>query len=96
MHAGVINADQAELISATRLGRVLVEDLAAKAGIAASVLRMRRRRAELAVVRALTDGDLSGIAFVTIYAKYRYKLAQQKVDSTVAWPTSKKPPRHAS
>jgi hypothetical protein len=62
VHAGVINADQAELISATRLGRVLVEDLAAKAGVDASVIRMRRRRAELAVVRALTDGVLSGVA----------------------------------
>jgi hypothetical protein len=58
VHAGVISAEQAELISATRLGRVLVEDLAARRGLDASVLRMRRRRAELAVVRALADGSL--------------------------------------
>jgi hypothetical protein len=52
VHAGVISDEQAELISATRLGRVLVEDLAARHGVDASVLRMRRRRGELAVVRA--------------------------------------------
>ena len=62
VHAGVINADQAELISATRLGRVLVEDLAAGAGVDASVMRMRRRRAELAVVRALTPILVSRLA----------------------------------
>lgn len=72
VHAGVINADQAELISATRLGRVLVEDLAARAGVDASVIRMRRRRAELAVVKALTAGKLSGIASSATFAKNKY------------------------
>jgi len=56
--AGIITADQAELISATRFGRVLVDELAARAGIDPAALRMRRRRAELAVVRALTAGSL--------------------------------------
>jgi hypothetical protein len=58
VHAGIIDADQAELISATRLGRVLIEDLAARAGVDPSVIRMRRRRAELALVRALATRDL--------------------------------------
>jgi hypothetical protein len=60
VHAGVITADQAELISATRLGRVLVEDLAARAGVDASVIRMRRRRAEIAVVKAMAAGIVGG------------------------------------
>jgi hypothetical protein len=59
VHAGIINADQAELISATRLGRVLVEDLAAKVGVDASVIRMRRRRAEITLVRALAAGNVT-------------------------------------
>jgi hypothetical protein len=58
VRAGIISAGRAELISATRLGRICVEDLAARDGLDASVLRMRRRRAELAVVRALADGTL--------------------------------------
>lgn len=58
VRAGVITADQADLISATRFGRVLVDELAARAGIEPAALRMRRRRAELAVVRALAEGSL--------------------------------------
>jgi len=54
----VITPEQAELISATRLGRVLVEDIAARRGLEPSVLRMRRRRAELKVLRALSAGRL--------------------------------------
>ncbi len=58
VRAGVITADQAELISATRFGRILVDELAVHAGVDPAALRMRRRRAELAVVRALADGSL--------------------------------------
>ena len=58
VHAKVITPEQAELISATRLGRVLVEDIAARRGLEPSVLRMRRRRAELKVLRALSAGRL--------------------------------------
>jgi hypothetical protein len=58
---GVINADDAELISQTRFGRVLVEQIAAHTGVDAATLRMRRRRAELKVVRALTEGILTGV-----------------------------------
>jgi len=58
VHAGVIDTEQAELISATRLGRVLVEEIAARRGMQPSVLRMRRRRAELKVLRALSMGRL--------------------------------------
>jgi DNA-directed RNA polymerase specialized sigma24 family protein len=56
---GLITAEQAELIGATRFGGVLVEQLAAEAGVSAPVLRMRRRRAERVVVAALDRGDLS-------------------------------------
>jgi hypothetical protein len=59
---GIIGGDDAELISQTRLGRVLVEQVAARRGIDSAALRMRRRRAELKVVKALADGVLSGPA----------------------------------
>jgi hypothetical protein len=62
--AGIITTDQAELISATRFGRVFLHDLAAAEGVDASVLRMRRRRSELAVVKAMTAGVLDGISAV--------------------------------
>jgi hypothetical protein len=58
--AGLITADAAELISATRFGDALIERLAAEQGVTASVLRMRRRRAERVVAAAVTRGDLSG------------------------------------
>ncbi|GAA1596642.1 hypothetical protein [Actinoplanes couchii] len=57
--AGVLTADQAELISATRLGDVLIEQIAATEGLPGSALRMRRRRAELKLVAALRRGDLT-------------------------------------
>lgn len=58
--AGLITAEAAELISATRFGDALIEQLAAERGVTASVLRMRRRRAERVVAAAVTRGDLSG------------------------------------
>jgi hypothetical protein len=53
-----LSGEQAELISATRLGYELIDDIAARQGVAASVLRMRRRRGELAVAAALQAGRL--------------------------------------
>ncbi|MFF0372202.1 hypothetical protein [Micromonospora sp. NPDC005087] len=58
--AGLITAEAAELISATRFGDALIEHLAAEEGVTAPVLRMRRRRAERVVAAAVTQGDLSG------------------------------------
>jgi hypothetical protein len=58
--AGLISDDAAELISATRFGDALIEQLAAEQCITASALRMRRRRAERVVAAAVTRGDLSG------------------------------------
>ncbi|MFE9658363.1 hypothetical protein [Micromonospora sp. NPDC006431] len=58
--AGLITAEAAELISATRFGDALIEHLAAEQGVTAPVLRMRRRRAERIVAAAVTRGDLSG------------------------------------
>jgi hypothetical protein len=57
---GLITPEAAELISATRFGDTLIEQLAAEKGVTASVLRMRRRRAERAVAAAVVRGDLSG------------------------------------
>jgi hypothetical protein len=57
--AGIITGEQAEQIGATRFGDVLIEELAGQLGIAAPVLRMRRRRAELQVAAALARGDLT-------------------------------------
>ena len=58
--AGLITAEAAELISSTRFGDTLIEQLAAEEGTTASALRMRRRRAERVVAAAVTRGDLSG------------------------------------
>jgi hypothetical protein len=66
---GIIGDEDAELISQTRFGRVLVEQIAAQRGIDAIALRMRRRRAELKVARALTDGVLSGTGLCTTSAR---------------------------
>lgn len=58
--AGLISAENAELISATRFGDTLIEQLAAEQRLPASALRMRRRRAERTVAAAVVRGDLSG------------------------------------
>jgi hypothetical protein len=55
---GVISAEQRELIEATRLDRVLIDDIAARRGLAASVLRMRRVRGDRKLLNALARGDL--------------------------------------
>lgn len=59
VRAGVLTADQADLIGATRLGDVLIEQIAAAGGESGSVVRMRRRRAEVKLVAALHRGDLA-------------------------------------
>ncbi|GHJ54425.1 hypothetical protein Nm8I071_37320 [Nonomuraea sp. TT08I-71] len=56
---GLITAEAAELISATRFGDALIEQVAAEQGVSAAVLRMRRRRAERIIAAAVTRGDLS-------------------------------------
>ncbi|WP_238011540.1 hypothetical protein KZZ52_33670 [Dactylosporangium sp. AC04546] len=56
--AHIISEAQAELIGATRLGSVLVEQVAAEHGVSGSVVRMRRRRAERRLLGALDRGDL--------------------------------------
>jgi hypothetical protein len=63
---GVIRPEDAQLISQTRFGRVLIEQIAGQRGIEPAALRMRRRRAELKVVQALAEGLLSGFARVDI------------------------------
>ncbi|SNS98803.1 hypothetical protein SAMN05421812_102641 [Asanoa hainanensis] len=60
--AGLISAEAAELISSTRFGDALIEQLAANEGVSAPALRMRRRRAERVVAAAVHRGDLSGPA----------------------------------
>lgn len=55
--AGIITADEATLIGDTRIGGVLVEELADQQGVSAPVLRMRRHRAEKVLVGVLRRGD---------------------------------------
>ncbi|WP_229070802.1 hypothetical protein [Actinoplanes sp. DH11] len=59
VHAGVLSSEQAELIGRTRLGDVLIEQVAAECGDTAPVVRMRRKRAERRLLAALNRGDLS-------------------------------------
>lgn len=54
---GVITADEAELISATRLGDACLPDLAVELGIRADTLRHRRRRAERRLLSWLRGRD---------------------------------------
>ncbi|MFY1623612.1 hypothetical protein ACN268_10430 [Micromonospora sp. WMMD735] len=57
--AGLITGEAAELISVTRFGDALIEQLAVERGVTAAALRMRRRRAERVVAAAVIRGDLS-------------------------------------
>jgi transposase len=57
---GVISREDAELIGVTRLERVPLSELARRVGTAASVLYRQRRRAEQALVAAITGGTLEG------------------------------------
>jgi hypothetical protein len=59
--AGVITAYEADLIGETRLGGVLVEQLADQQGLSAPVLRMRRQRAERKLVPALSRGQVGDV-----------------------------------
>jgi hypothetical protein len=59
--AGIITQRQADLIGETRIGDVLVEQIAAEHGVSPSVIRMRRKRAERSLVKALNRGVLSGV-----------------------------------
>lgn len=60
--AGVLTVEQADLIGSTRVGDVLIEQIAAEYGQPGSVIRMRRKRAERKLVAALQRGELSGAA----------------------------------
>ena len=53
--AGVLSVEEAELISATRIGGARLPELAAAAGTAADTVRHRRRRAEWRLVAWLAD-----------------------------------------
>jgi hypothetical protein len=53
--AGVVSAEEAELIGETRIGGVYLPTLAAGMGVAADTLRHRRRRAELRLVAWLSE-----------------------------------------
>jgi len=58
---GVLTPEMAALIGDTRIGDTLIEQRAAEQGLSAPVLRMRRHRAEQALVRSLNRGDLSSL-----------------------------------
>ncbi len=57
--AGILTQQQADLIGATRLGDVLIEQIAAERGLNPAVVRMRRKRAEHRLVNALHHSDLA-------------------------------------
>jgi hypothetical protein len=59
--ARIITADEADLIGDTRLGDVLVDQLAEQQGLSAPVLRMRRHRAEQKLVAALARGSVGDV-----------------------------------
>lgn len=60
--SGVLTAEQAELISVTRLDKVPARVAARQRGVSVDVLRMRRVRAEEKLVRAIRAGELSAAA----------------------------------
>jgi hypothetical protein len=60
--AGILTSAQADLIGTTRLGDILVEQIATEQGVSPSVIRMRRKRAERTLVKAMTRGGMSGAA----------------------------------
>jgi DNA-directed RNA polymerase specialized sigma24 family protein len=55
--AGVLSGDDAELIGATRLGELSLADAAEACGCSYTAARLRRRRAETALVAWLADCD---------------------------------------
>ena len=57
--AGVLTAEQAELIASTRVGDVLIDQIAAEQNLPGAVVRMRRKRAERKLLTALQRGDLT-------------------------------------
>ena len=64
--AGIITAAQAELIGATRLGDVFIDEIGHRQGLSAPVVRMRRRRAERILVAAIHRGDLTDVLVPTV------------------------------
>ncbi|MGH3608703.1 MAG: hypothetical protein ACRDRD_11535, partial [Pseudonocardiaceae bacterium] len=57
VRAGVITANEAELIAVTRIERVRIRDLATKLRVTPFALRRRRERAEARLVAYLRSGD---------------------------------------
>ncbi len=57
--AGILTVAQADLIGSTRIGDVLIEQIASERGQPGSVIRMRRKRAERKLVAALEQGYLA-------------------------------------
>ena len=56
---GILTAEQADLIGATRLGGVLLPQLAAERNVSPGALRMQRARSEARLVAALRQGLLT-------------------------------------
>lgn len=88
--AGILTAGEADLIGDTRLGDVLVDQLADRAGVSAAVLRMRRVRAERRLVTALAQGRISN-RLLTVRPARRPHM-QARLDGLCASPTA---PRQA-
>lgn len=65
--AGIITQEQADLIGATRLGDVLIEQIAAESGQTGSVVRMRRKRAERKLLAAVQQGSVTGAVHGAVF-----------------------------
>lgn len=75
---GVVDADDAALIEHTRLAGYPLEELADDAGLSAPMLRMRRLRAERALVAALRAGHLSRVPAPAELARLGERAARRR------------------
>ncbi|QGN48014.1 hypothetical protein GKC29_14945 [Micromonospora sp. WMMC415] len=77
--AGVIDADEANLIAATRLEHATLAQAAARIGITSSLASSWRLKAERRLVEAIREGSL---AFVPLRPRRRGVATQQRVAAT--------------
>lgn len=84
--AGILTGAQAELIGSTRFGDVLIEQIAAECGQPASVVRMRRRRAERKLVSALRQGELNQVVLAATFVGDKAVEARRNGVASVATP----------
>jgi predicted DNA-binding protein (UPF0251 family) len=92
--AGVLRAEEAELIGRTRLEEVGLEQAAAELGISRNALLLRRSRAERRLA-ALRQGELSGITPAATLGRVRATENAASSRSTMAQPSRQGAAGHA-